>query len=61
MVLKVQVGAVAANHLPNWLNLAQVEGLLRKPDWPGAFSHLLATTVAAKRDDYWFMVGLMSK
>ena len=34
-----------------------MEALLRKPDYPGAFTHLLATMVAAKRDDYWFMVG----
>ncbi|KAI7841202.1 hypothetical protein COHA_005167 [Chlorella ohadii] len=33
----------------------QVEALLRKPDYPQAFTYLLATTVAAKRDDYWFM------
>lgn len=34
-----------------------MEALLRKPDYPQAFTYLLATTVAAKRDDYWFMVG----
>lgn len=34
----------------------QVEALLRKPDFPAAFTHLLATMVAAERDNYWFMV-----
>ncbi|PRW32993.1 glycine betaine ABC transporter substrate-binding [Chlorella sorokiniana] len=35
-------------------HLRKVEALLRKSDYPGAFTHLLATLVAAKRDDYWF-------
>ena len=37
---------------------AQVDALLRKSDYPAAFTHLLALMVAGQRDSYWYMVRL---